>query len=716
MNMKLKDFYKILALLLISTNVLAQSTYNKVAGIPGDHDIINISTTYNSKAISGQYLKILGSGNSSVTKPFIIVEGIDFLNDQDFPAHLKLYNAKNNNSSPANLDSALVYNLHREGYDVIILDFDNATDYIQNNAMLLVALINSLNLTEDNLVVMGYSMGGLVARYALTWMESQGQNHHTRLYVSHDAPHKGANFPLGFQELLEDVRDHLNYGVIMNILLMTFEYNMPAARQMLVYHYLNSKDGIAKPSDDKLSLFNEMYNMNPNGNGYPSIPVKIAISNGNRSGIPQYNFLEERNLLAGDEILHFNYIMEDNGVFCSCGLWYLIWHGKCDQTCYPWVEDELTATVRAGFDDSKPLEEFSFYSMGKRPIGNTGVKLPLLGGKGSQTFDSRNYAYDIAPSSNSPNFIEKLKDAIETGLNLTNVKAVPNTCFIPTISALDLNIGLSESFGLNNSQCKTSFDYIHAETTNNNHFLLTAGAKNFILDHLSANESPINRVIYDDVNIDIANKTVNSNEQYDKTAANTITNSGSFVVKSGGSSKLVAGNSIHLKPGLRAESGSNFRASIAAGQLCSSPVEFNPHYIYPLPILKSSANSEHIILYYDCSNYEEMPSYDPNYLYFNCYDSIAVTTQQLDSLLNKNISVYPSPTMGIITIAFSSEIILEYVKVKIYDYMGNLVYSLNNVSYDILSIDVSNAMTGVLTIEFNLNNGSYIYTRKILKE
>jgi len=165
--MNLKGISKIIAL-LISINVYSQSYdyAGSIVGISGTHKVNQISTTYNSEIVSGEYLTILGKGNISITNPYIIIEGIDFLNNQDFDAHLKLYNDGNN--SYTNLNKSLIYGLYDNGYDVIILDFDNSTDYIQNNAMLVVSLINSLNLQQNNLVVMGYSMGGLVSRYALT--------------------------------------------------------------------------------------------------------------------------------------------------------------------------------------------------------------------------------------------------------------------------------------------------------------------------------------------------------------------------------------------------------------------------------------------------------------------------------------------------------------------------------------------------------------------
>ena len=52
-------------------------------------------------------------------------------------------------------------------------------------------------------------MGGLVARYGLNYMESIGLDHETRLYVSFDSPHAGANVPIGFQHMF----NYLAYGL-----------------------------------------------------------------------------------------------------------------------------------------------------------------------------------------------------------------------------------------------------------------------------------------------------------------------------------------------------------------------------------------------------------------------------------------------------------------------------------------------------------------------
>jgi alpha-beta hydrolase superfamily lysophospholipase len=59
------------------------------------------------------------------------------------------------------------------GYDVVILNLNDGGGKIQGNAYLLAELIKQVNLQKPNneqLVVCGFSMGGLVARYALAYM------------------------------------------------------------------------------------------------------------------------------------------------------------------------------------------------------------------------------------------------------------------------------------------------------------------------------------------------------------------------------------------------------------------------------------------------------------------------------------------------------------------------------------------------------------------
>lgn len=679
-----------------------------IYGIPDSpRPIINsISVNYNNKIISGEYLTILANNHTKIVKPFIFVEGIDFLNNQDFPTHISLLNS---NNYP--YYNQIIKKLYDNGYDVIILDFDYSSDYLQNNAMLLVKLINDVyannSLTNDNFVVMGYSMGGLIARYALTWMEANNQNHHTRLFVSHDAPQKGANFPLGLQEMIEDIKNNTAVaGIATNVLLTLFNSYAPAASQMLIYHYSNSNNGIARPSVEGVNFFSELHNLNPATNGYPAIPLKIASSNGNYSGFDQ-------EFQPGDKILDFNYT-KDNGLSWQiCNLWQLIWN-----TCppaLPWAPDEISATVRAGFDGSQPIENFYIYSMGKHPIGNTSLQIPM-GGSGEQTFYSNNYSYDNASGSYSYPFMGMLSTSIAQTLGVS-VYSKYNTCFIPTISALDLNIGINEPFNLNSSQCSTNFDYIYANSADNiDHFTLTQDAENFIMSHVHANESPRQKYFFSDQNLNIsANKIVNNNEQYNKTAKYTITNNAEFKINSGASSNLIAGQTIDLKPGFKVESGGLFFASIYnPNLLCGGPVQFVPRHL--APGLQPDPTGASIQKTYDCSNYSEIPNYNPDYNYFDCgIDSTQFSTESVDSIMNENITVFPNPTSGIMNIAITQEIPINNLVIRVYDFMSNLVYTVNPVVSYNMQFNLPNCIPGLMTVQFDFNNSIYIYNKKVIK-
>ncbi|MFA6401776.1 MAG: hypothetical protein WCX31_09155 [Salinivirgaceae bacterium] len=134
--------------------------------------IITATRDYNGEYASGTYQIYRSSSVYNITlsnlrKPLILVEGFDPNNSFGFDP---------TNTDPNTVDiydlfdgypTYLASQIHSEGYDIIILNFNNGGDYIQKNAMLLVELISSVNSqkpTSDPLVVLGYSMGGFDCR------------------------------------------------------------------------------------------------------------------------------------------------------------------------------------------------------------------------------------------------------------------------------------------------------------------------------------------------------------------------------------------------------------------------------------------------------------------------------------------------------------------------------------------------------------------------
>ena len=144
--------------------------------------------------------------------------------------------------------------MRQAGYDVLIVNFptiyesisplikrDGGADYIERNAMAIVKLIDSANQVlrnngiSEKIVVVCPSMGGIITRYALAYMEKNGMDHNCRLWFSFDTPHWGANIPIGDQYWLE----YYAYVAGKRDARISLEDKLSsvAARQMLIHHW-----------------------------------------------------------------------------------------------------------------------------------------------------------------------------------------------------------------------------------------------------------------------------------------------------------------------------------------------------------------------------------------------------------------------------------------------------------------------------------------------
>lgn len=166
-------------------------------------------------------------GDGSIRKPFIIAEGFD-------PWQLKKYiNNENDNKDGLNIKNGFtsydnivdLYSaskLKLDGYDLVYIDWYDSYADIKENAEYLIRIIDYINnqkalanSTETN-ILMGQSMGGLIARYALRKMEEENKPHQVTTYVSHDSPHLGANVPLGAQYFIHQLISlSNNYNTVM---------------------------------------------------------------------------------------------------------------------------------------------------------------------------------------------------------------------------------------------------------------------------------------------------------------------------------------------------------------------------------------------------------------------------------------------------------------------------------------------------------------------
>lgn len=247
---------------------------------------------------TGEYKIYYDNIDGVLDKPIFFVDGFDPNDSRTIPL---MYNLLNFGTSGENLGDLI----RDEGYDLVVLNFptyvrtaDGATinggaDYIQRNAYILVELLNTINGmkvgTEEN-VVIGPSMGGLVSRYALKYMEDNTLDHETRLYVSFDSPHRGANVPMSIQYLFNYMVNGApaitELGPLVDGLL-----GSAAAKQMLIDHYLAhvdlAGDGVTQTGSNLpvgAPNYRDAFQTELDGMGFPQDTRNIAVTNGSGMG------------------------------------------------------------------------------------------------------------------------------------------------------------------------------------------------------------------------------------------------------------------------------------------------------------------------------------------------------------------------------------------------------------------------------------------------
>lgn len=256
-------------------------------------------------------------------RPAIIVDGFD---PRDPRRYVDIYSSVSYQTVIK--QENLIEQLRQKGYDVIILNFpvlgseailgraevkqfkangsfekyvnrigrDGGADYIQRNAFLTVKLIQEVNQmlqkngSDEELIVIGPSMGGLITRYALAYMEAQdakgveNMDHNTRLWLSLDAPHAGANIPKSTQLMVDFFGNQKGDQATAKIFRQRLR--SIAARQLLLKTYESVWDDQNYKSKEHFISFYQQLKSNglPNSDGWPQKTRKICVSNGSLKG------------------------------------------------------------------------------------------------------------------------------------------------------------------------------------------------------------------------------------------------------------------------------------------------------------------------------------------------------------------------------------------------------------------------------------------------
>lgn len=259
------------------------------------YDVVDLShyiTVYDTIAgqwVGGTVHVSYACGNTGIQKPLIwaegfnpIVGGIDLslgYNDASVRIGLEQIGGK-----------PMSDYLLEDGYDFIVLDYEDGADYFWQTALFIEEAIRWVNEqkqlagSKEKNIVIGQSMGGMCARYAIRTMEMNNEDHEIETFISFDSAMQGANLPFGPQCLL----NHLGNLPIAGLLPLSNFVQLiddaltivasPAAKTMM--KYCRSGDNITFAH----SLHDDFYT-DLNAMGEPQNCDFLCIANGSKQGV-----------------------------------------------------------------------------------------------------------------------------------------------------------------------------------------------------------------------------------------------------------------------------------------------------------------------------------------------------------------------------------------------------------------------------------------------
>jgi hypothetical protein len=248
------------------------------------------------ETVLGAEFAIYNGCDQVFNKPIIIAEGFDKGQDNNIDDMVARF-------------APYLNTFRNNGYDFVFVNYVDGQAAIQNNAQVLKRVINEVKSripASDSIIVVGQSMSGLIARWALREMENAGQSHKVKLLVAFDSGQQGSYIPPGLVALRRSLPILAGWATPIVKLLSSEvrSIDSPGSRQLLMYYNL-STNSYSRHSD-----FNTLrQNLNNMGNGgYPALSRNIAIINGSLSGTRQKSEDSPTNdIVPGDKLLDFTF-------------------------------------------------------------------------------------------------------------------------------------------------------------------------------------------------------------------------------------------------------------------------------------------------------------------------------------------------------------------------------------------------------------------------
>ncbi|MEM6298390.1 MAG: hypothetical protein AAF740_06850, partial [Bacteroidota bacterium] len=390
-----------------------------------------------------------------------------------------------------------------EGYDLIYVNWRDGTDDIRRNALLLENIIQWVNThkqidpvtgVREKTKVMGYSMGGVVANYALADLEKRFQDNliadpELDVLITHDTPHRGANVPYGAQVALTKLTDFALGRFItetgqagrltlqqVNPSLRQLEnlQDAPATRQLLIYQServqtsflaieyqqmidFSSATGYNPPSFRRVALSNgsecgidQGFNgdnlfFNLRGDAYLGRLVAIAFAGGYFIGVIESDFTARDNLSVNNPLERLAVMP---GLIAAITFSGRDWRTAMDIRLIPEVNSTVSRESFYGKVEYRKTLAFRLIKLRWKTIfeeseGMPSGALPYSMGSGG-FFSTAETADDL--TDDLPNF-----NALPFAVSQIQTFLKQRFCFIPTYSALDVGEPVSESLLLSSS-------------------------------------------------------------------------------------------------------------------------------------------------------------------------------------------------------------------------------------------------------------------------
>lgn len=507
-------------------------------------------------------------------KPIIIVQGFDPIGQITIDSQQDKY---------SDFDKGL----RDKGYDIVYLMLKNTNLPLEDNTSLVKDLIKQINSQKQRnfeSIVIGESMGGLLARMALKELENENYDHKVGLYISFDAPHQGANLPPGLLHLFNDIVGSRVFKAISNIVnrrtidmanllispftgnrrtiglsgalqvnmaLRALEaLNSPAAKSMLVRHI--KPDGFFNASQATLKSL-----------GYPANSRNIALVNGSNESRDLQRKEDGSIFIPGEILIQSSLWKSDCNEF-SFNAWSSPTNINARVSQIKLKVGVKRPDIRIRWENRCILKVVGKCVLRtkvpvKVTVGSKCVSANIVNKK--QDYNFNGASYDDAPGSTFP------------GVDQFPVDITINPTFVPTASAIDLsdtaynssqdpsglravtNSTVLDNFILND---QTPFDEVYSRDRNTAHV------------QLFGSDTEFNEIIEDEFmleDLDIQNKIITNNRDFEadsninvgnniNTRTGKIYASGGVVIENNSNVTFTAKNKINLYPGTSFKNGS----------------------------------------------------------------------------------------------------------------------------------------------------------------